>query len=502
MNIRFILRHLTLLLLPVLALMVSCNEPDPDSISVVDNVTGEPVAMIEATPQSNIYTVKVLSTGNWTVTSSDDSWCYPNNNGTGGVGSTVLEIVVDEISGVSRTANLIFKSGMAEYIMVVNQTSFDEWIEVLPVAATVDYRAQKFAFVVNSNAKWTVDANPAAWVSATKIGDIVELDILENQTDDVDRTVSIEVQAEDSEASATFELTQTARLEATIDVNPSEYTFEMGADDVEISITTTLHNPSFKVSSTEDWCIPSAVANVSANTYVMTISVDANTEPADRFSIVNIVAVSEDGTSSLDKEVGITQRGVGAPELMLGLSEVVLDQPAKAGNSVSFVAKGTLTAASDAGWITNIVATVDGVTFDVTENQGEALRSAEIVVVASVGEQFVKKAITVYQNGIGALDLALSASEIEFAATANSFTVFATTNSMASDLEIMWMTPSASWCTFDGTPTALADGKSSANFDIVANSGLYARDCAIVVKLTAGEKSVVKSVVIRQAKGL
>ncbi len=498
MNISFI-RKTMLLLLPAFVMLVGCNEEDPDSISVVDVVTGEPITTIYADAQEGEYFFKVMA-DTWSVVSEDSTWCIPQKDG-GYTYGEQTSIYVKEYTGTadSRNAYLIFRSGSATHRVQVCQTKGDELVSLYPSTATVDYKAQSCSFIVNSSFDWSVSSS-AVWVEAVKSGNNVVLTIDENPTSSVDREATITVLATNNDGgsvsmtTATYILVQKARTESYLTFATDNYSFESGASFTVVDFFTNVYEPEITLSSDEDWCLASYLGNSSIN-----ISAVENELVESRSATITVTARANNGTGIdvVSKQIFVTQAGCGDPTITLGESEYTFGNRATSKIINIYGNAATFSAVADTQWIKSTVVDENGETlsFELDENLTSDMREGHITIIAKRGGVSVTEVVTIYQNGVGSLDDLTKISPEDISVDEAAYTSYVTliNNSDSSDLDIEWMAASASWC-----KVVADEDNMGATITIDSNLDLYERKCSVMVRIAAGDQVVVKSLTVTQ----
>lgn len=499
MKIISIIKRSILLLLPAVALLTGCNEPDPDSISVVDPVTEEPITVIFADAQSGEYSYKVLA-GDWTVSSSDESWCVPQKDAGYSYGET-SSIYVRDYEGTedSRTASLTFRSGMASYVVMVSQFKNDEILSLYPSSSTINYKAQSLTFVVNTTLGWDVTTS-ASWVAATANTDgTVTLAVEENEssTESREATITVIIDNPDGDAisttTATYTLTQEPRNDLYLTPTTSSYTFTADAGEVAIDLFTNIYEPAYTITAVsttdDDWCTATY-----SDEEGLVVNATENISAESRTATINIIARSDNGTGNdtITASIQITQEGVGEIAIYIGQTSYVYEQAAGS-YSIYYTANTTISyATTDSQWITIDPSSSNSTSFTLTENTGNSSRQGTITLTAYLGGEIVQNKITIYQNGVGDLDLQVSPDSLSFDEIGGTATIYATTNSSATEMAYSWSVP-GSWITTSSSLTG-----SSIDIKVAENAELFEREDVVVVMLTVGDQSVAKLITVSQ----
>ncbi len=312
------------LLIAALAVFVGCNEPDPDSISVVDITTDAKITTIYAGSQSGEYYYKVLAS-EWSVVSSDEEWCIPQKDAGTEYGE-VSSIYVRAFSGSedSRTATLLFRSGVATQTILVSQVKSDELINLYPSSSTINYKAQSLSFMVDSNFEWEASSS-VSWVKCTTNNDnTVSLSVEENESSTQSREAVITVIAYNDEngsvstTTATYTLTQEPRSDLYLTPSISNYTFTYQAGLKSVELFTNIYDPAYTVSvasqSDDEWC---SVTYSDEDGLVITAT--ANSDEDSRSAIVSVIARSDNGTGNdtVSTTINVSQEGVSGPVVTL-----------------------------------------------------------------------------------------------------------------------------------------------------------------------------------------
>lgn len=493
----------SVLLLSAFALFVGCNEPDPDSISVVDVTTEAEITTIHAGSKSGEYFYKVFA-NEWSVVSSDEDWCIPQKN-VGYKNGEVSSIYVKAYTGDedSRIATLTFSSGVATQTILVQQVKSDELISLYPSSSTIDYKAQSLSFMVDSNFEWEVTSS-VSWVKYSVTDNTVQLNVEENESSTQSREATITVIAYNEEGgsvsttTATYKLTQQSRSDLYLTPSTSDYTFTPLADVLSVALYTNIYDPAYTVmassQSDEEWC---------SATYTdkdgLVITAKANYGAESRKASVSVIARSDKGAGNdtVTAVINLTQEGSSGPVINLGMSSAVYEQAAATHSIKYYTNSSNVVVAANCDWITSIVATRSGVSFAVSENMGAATREAVLTVTSTLGGQSVQKKITVYQNGVGALDLQISPDYIMVdEAGEDNIELSLATNSSATDLDFDWVFPPA-LREYAKVVVNSGDPK-KAMLSVYENDSMYEREFYIVVKLSAGDQTVVKSIRVYQ----
>ncbi len=502
MKIISIIKRSALALVALFA-FAGCNEPDPDSVSVVDPTTDSAITMIYADTQGGEFYYKVL-TDSWSVVSSDSDWCIPQKGAGYEYGET-SSVYVKAFTGDedSRTATLTFKSGVATHTVMVSQSKRDDMIDIYPSSGTIDYKAQTLSFVVNSNFEWNV-VSSVAWadVSVNDDNKTVSISVEENMSASTPREAIITIQAHNDEngaistTSTTYTLTQEARNDLYLTPTTPRYTFTADAGETTIDLFTNIFKPAYTVSaasdSNDEWC--SATYSEESG---LVITAKKNVFAEARTATVTIIARSESGAGNdtVTATIEVTQEGCADPVLNLGQSTAVYDQKGGEFEIKYYTNCVNATATSNCDWITDVNESSERITFTLTENMNGSTRKGEITISVSQGGKTLQGTITIYQNGIGELDLQITPDFISVDEKGETGIALALlTNSVASDLKFEWVSPTADWATLNKDTT----DTSKATVDVSANDTMYERECYIVVKLSAGDQTVVKSVTVLQ----
>ncbi len=455
--------------------------------------------IIFADDQSGEYYYKVLA-GDWTVSSSDESWCIPQKDAGYSYGET-SSIYVRTYEGTedSRTASLTFRSGMASYVVMVSQFKSDELISLYPSSSTINYKAQSLTFVVNTSLGWDVTSS-ASWAKATANADgTVTLTVEENEssTDSREATITVVVDNPDGSAvsttTATYVLTQEPRTDLYLTPTTSSYTFTSDAGEVAIDLFTNIYEPEYTITAAsntdDDWC---------SATYTdedgLVITAEENISYESRTATVNIIARSDNGTGNdtITASIQITQEGVGEIAISVGMTSYVYEQTGGT-YSISYgVNTSIYYVTTDSEWITINSSSSSSTNFTLNENTGNSVRQGTITISAYLGGDIVQQKVTIYQNGVGDLDLQVSPDSLSFDEAGGSATIYATTNSSATNVAYSWSVP-GSWIT---TQSTLSD--SSIAITVKPNTTLFEREDVVVVMLTVGDQSVAKLIPVYQ----
>ncbi len=495
------MKRAALFVLPAFMVLVGCSEQEPDSISVVDE-NGDAVEIVYAASTADFYSVNIIA-DSWTVKSSAD-WCIPQKDL--GYQSEKLDIYVDDFAdnSSSRQAFVTFVSGMASQTIMFVQESSDNFVNLFPSEASVDYKSQSLDVVVAANFdNWTVKSTSAwAKVTADVDNNTFGIDIEENESEE-ERAATIYVTFDNTDAevsgtaSAEFVLTQAGRSTSTLDLSVSNYTFDAPEDTTGVAVeaTTTLFNPTFAVSSSTDWCKVSAT-----DAAAFSITADANVLAASRSAVVTVVATSEDGKETLMETIKLTQNGVETPYVKFDTSIFDYSAAAYPGEAISFSAnEGTLSAVtSDPAMITAVAAANGSLTFDVAENTAETSRTATITVtLTTAGGETASATITINQDGYEKLDLALSVYEATISAAVETLK-FKATSATGTAANVVWECAAATSVTTPGAETSVtfpANGSTTASVTYVVSATLTENGQTVVKHITVTQKAASDAIV-------
>lgn len=478
MTIRSIFKKLLLLTLPLFS-MVACNEPDPDSIAVVD-ANGELLSHYIADAAGEEIAINVVGE-DWTASSSA-YWCEPQKS----QGSTneATSLVVDPIVGENREATVTFKSGDAVHYLVVKQTAQTELIEILPSAtAVVDHASQTLQFTVNSNITWNYQHTTDEWMKVYVVNGILNVVLEENESSD-SRSAEVVVYAEDGLASATISITQTGISDASLSVMPSQTQFEATETVATATAYSTISDATYTASVNSSW------VSVEMNGNVLTYTVAANTSAESRQATVTVRATSASNSAIYETaEFELTQKGLYDPYIYIFANDIVLSNEQGSTATISSIANGTLQAGSDSQWLSVSTNSNNEITFTAaTANTTGTARTAVVTVIATLDGQTSAATLNVHQNGQGTIALEVSPENIEVEAAATTYEISAVTSDHNGDLVYR---SSASWC----------EVSTSGKLTIAANTTIYDRECYITVSFTVGDEVVYKSVKVTQ-KGI
>ncbi|MFI3306380.1 MAG: BACON domain-containing carbohydrate-binding protein [Rikenellaceae bacterium] len=490
-----ILKRTAQYVLPAVMLLVGCSEQEPDSISVVDE-SGEAITIMYATPTAGFYNVNVVA-NDWTVASSAE-WCIPQKDF--GYSSESLEFYVADFEDNSsaRTAFLTFVSGMASQTIMVVQESSDNFVNLFPSEAAIDYKSQDVKVTVASNFEnWKVTST-SSWAKATANvdGGYFTIAAEENEAEE-ERSATIYVTFDSTGAdvsgttSAEFVLTQSGRSSATLDLNLYSYTFPVTTESVDVEATTTLYKPTYAVSSSDDsWC---TVSDDAAATF--TITAVENKASASRTAVVTVIATSEDGTSELMKTIEVTQDGVDTPYVTFTALDYYYTCAAVTDEEISFTYNaGTLSVSSTGCVVSPDVTTTPGtLKFSLAANASTTATQGTITVtLTTAGGETASETITIYQEGYEKLDLSLSISEATIAADGSESVTVSATSSTGTSSTVAWeCTTAKSFTTPAASTTFTFDANTSTTADIVHT---------ITATLSENGQEIVKTVTVTQLK--
>ncbi|MFI3282641.1 MAG: BACON domain-containing carbohydrate-binding protein [Rikenellaceae bacterium] len=494
MNIRLILKRSALLLLPMFALLVGCNEQDPDTISVTDGYVlseaGEEISVLNVASEAGWYTV-YPSTDTWSVVSSED-WCVPNrDNCLSYESNKSLDLYIygtdhanyGLASGEdSRIAFVTFTHGKAEYTFIVSQGKSSDYITLYPGEATVGYESSTFNVCVAASASWEA-YSAVSWADVTFDVDknLMTVTTEENPSEEP-RSTEIVVMFETVSGSSVntlsekFVLTQEGRNPSYVTAGVSEYTFAAEPTaDLSTTLSTNIYNASFTVSSNQTWC-----------SYTLTddeleISVEYNELVASRDAKISITAVSEDGTTTATSEIIIYQVGVDSPSISLGTASYTFDSKEYVDQTASYSAVGAMSVSATVDWITDIDATTSGVTYTVAENTTDKDRTATITITATKGGESVSEVITITQTA-EILTLTVSTNDIYVDYTGEAITITAASNG-----SVEFVDTNSTWCIG-------ADGV----YTVEKNDTGYERTCTITVVATLDDQTLIETVTVTQ----
>ncbi len=505
MNIRLIFKRSAQLLLPMLMLLVSCNEQDPDSIvaySVTDAETGEAIDVLTVDSEGGFYTV-APSTDSWSVV-SDSEWCLPqkdqclfyetNKNLTlyiYGVDSS--EYGMSDDDGDYRVAFVTFTYGSADYKFMVVQNRSDNYITLIPGSKEVAYTASSFYIGVDASAEWEAYA-PASWVTVEKVdgsSTTLKVSVAENPSEE-ERTATITVLFSSTEGNAvdstskTFELTQAGRSTSYVAADITEHTFVAESAVAKVvTVESNLYNPSYTVTSNSpEWC---TVTTIDENLEFTISATTDNPSVASRDAVLTITATSEDGTITVDTTVNVYQAGLAEPTIYMGVTSYTYGSAATATlESISYIAVGDITAGTSESWITDVDADNAGVEFKLTENTTGEDRVGTITITASQGGKSVDQVITITQTG-DALYLTVSSNYIPVEYNSDVINVVAESNGTT----VTYTVSDTSWCV---ATTNVGE------YTIYENTTGYERECTItVVAKMSGQEDKVETVTVYQA---
>ncbi len=510
MNIRLILkRSAQLLIVPMLALMVvGCNEKDPDTITVTGTVadsTGEVISVLPVSSEGGKYFV-YPSTETWTVTSSKD-WCVPQRGDCQTYDSDKsLELYIygadkgEDAGSASRYSVVTFTSGAAEYSILVSQSSSSDYITLIPDSKAVGYEASTVAFAVISNSTYQV-ASSQTWAQVDFVTTpmIVTATIDENPTEE-ERTAVFTIYS--GGTTATFTLTQEGRDPSFVAADIEEYTFSATAvtdatDTKTVKLTHNLTDPTFAVNSTQAWCEAVISTDLEGNQLpelVITTTGDNDLTTSRDESTVTITATA--GNIVVTDQITIKQSGVDGPSIVIGSTSYTYGAAANASASLSYVAVGTVSAGTDASWITMGTVNDDELSFGIAANETGEERTGTITISATKGGETAVVVVTIIQT-CDPLTLEVSTNSIYVGANTAPETISVTATSNG-DLSWTYNSDSSSWCAVAQSPTATASDAETATFTVEANDTGYERTCNITVVATMGSEVLVEVITVTQ----
>lgn len=374
-------------------LAVSCSKKEPaqpDSIILEGEI--EKIELSYAAQTSQL--VKVISSGDWTLTADEDGYDWITPSLTSGKNGAAVSFTVEANKNTkARSAYYTFTCGSAKAELMVKQAKYDAAaITVTPSKGDFEAAEGTATVTVTSADDWTATSN----------GDWLTVNPASGTGSEQPVTVTITVAANASENARTAAITfsngaNTAKYTASqkgkqgdkLIVAPTTKEVESAATSVEVKVTST---KAWTASSDASWATLSP-ANGEGGETTVTVNVEKNSGSEARTAKITFT----DGT--LQALLTLKQKEF-VPSISLDKTSLNFVEDPAAGQTVTVTADLEWTAACSADWVTiNPTGSTEAsktVTITVTKNEENA-RQAEVVFTLKGKD--IKTSLAVYQQG-------------------------------------------------------------------------------------------------------
>ena len=360
-----------------------------------------------------------------TAYSANASWTTVQTKSTSnsfGISSVLTVTVAENASADPRSSEIIVPVKAGDQMIFGTISVIQDGVgapEASVTESNVNFPKAGGSYTVSvfgADANTTVQAVvPASWVKATVTKDNVTFTATQNNSSASRSTTADLIVTRGGKTQVIpIDIRQAGTGSAELVIAQNSYTFAQVGATYEIPIESE-NGTTYEVISTPDWIATESMEKPDGIKAVVASNTSADKRMGD------IVILANNGDDYTYYIISTTQKGLMAPDIALGQTEIVIPRTATVGTEGYAVtvagadASTTVKATSDQPWVKGIVsADKTSIALAAQENKASEKRTATISVVAERGGEEEILSFAVVQPGTGSAELRIAVADYTF----------------------------------------------------------------------------------------